>query len=196
MGGALVVYYGYLALVYYRSELVGLLRRTARSGQSPSAAPPSQNSTGKKRIWHVEEVGPDNQIQDADHTPYMPAPPREPAASRISAETEGRENEAFLPGAIFEDQPVVENEVLEQDFAIVPEMQQLQTVVDRLREMFTLNDQLSKEQLFSQIRPIITEFPGLRQQPYRVAINNLIISEAKEKCSQVLKENEVDALWR
>lgn len=72
-------------------------------------------------------------------------------------------------------------------------MEHLKEVVNRLREMFSLNNLFSTEQLLHQVKTIISDFPILRQQPYRVAINNLVISEAREKCILVLDEKKVEA---
>src|SRR5690349_6900599 len=55
LGGALAVYYVYLALVYYRKELRQILRRSERPG-APQWPPSIDNSQEKKRVWSVEEM--------------------------------------------------------------------------------------------------------------------------------------------
>jgi len=55
--------------------------------------------------------------------------------------------------------------------------------------------QVSKQDLLNRLRERLANYSGLQKPAYRVAINNYIISNAKEICGVVFSEYELDSAW-
>lgn len=187
LGGALAVYYLYIGLTYYRKELMALLRGTGRAG-SPQQPPTFDPAARKKRVWHFQEVQGDHGAPDLNAPGPAHAP--DPLAR-------------FAPQASsdFEDEPIpaeaLEEGLYEEEQAAVPEMEALQTVVTSIRELFTDAGQtpIDKGPLLESIRAELAPFPSLAVQPYKIAINNLIATEAQERFGLSLNERELATIW-
>jgi hypothetical protein len=187
LGGSLAVYYGYLALVYYRKELRQILRRSERPG-APRWPPSIDTSQDKKRVWRVEEM-------PAETTGRTPDPSSNGQPLRHENWNNARPvlPEETLPKQLLDDD---HNEDDEPE--PLPEMEALQTVAQYIRELFSQKESmpLQREKLLKNIQSQLKAYPILQAQPYKIAINNLITSEAKEKYLLVIDEEELESLWR
>lgn len=52
-----------------------------------------------------------------------------------------------------------------------------------------------KDQLLIQLKSRLANYDGLRRPAFQIAINDFIISNAKETCGVVFSEEELDAAW-
>ena len=194
LGGALVVYYLYIALAYYRKEIMALLR----GGGSPDTPPPPStiNLARKKKIWQVYEepadapsFSPENQdkvssIPDPASRPFAPAPQDE-----MSPLLEDDEDEP-LPIAALDDA------YTDEDNEVTPEMEALQHMVNAIREAFTAQQApVDKQKLLAAIQQELASFPYLNAQPYKIAIQNLITAEARERFELSITERELETIW-
>lgn len=186
LGGALAVYYLYIGLTYYRKELIALLRGTGRAG-SPQPPPTIDPAARKKRVWHFQEVQGDHGAPDLNAS--GPAHGPDPLARFAPQETPDFEDEGIPAEAL-------EEGSYEEEQAAVPEMEALQTVVTNIRDLFsTLEVPIDQDQLLFSIREELSPFPSLAAQPYKIAINNLIATEAQERFGLSLKERELATIW-
>jgi len=98
-----------------------------------------------------------------------------------------------LPETLLEDAPTEDEEP-----EPLPEMEALQTVAQYIREQFSQKENVpvQREELLKNIQSQIKAYPILQAQPYKIAINNLITSEAKEKFQLIIDEEELESLWR
>jgi hypothetical protein len=187
LGGSLAVYYGYLALVYYRKELRQLLRRSERPG-APQWPPSIDNSQDKKRVWRVEEM-------PAETTGRTPDPSSNGQPLRHENWNNAR---SVLPEEPLPEQLLEDDSNEDDEPEPLPEMEALQTVAQYIRELFSQKESVpvQREELLKSIQSQLKAYPILQAQPYKIAINNLITSEAKEKYQLVIDEEELESLWR
>jgi len=78
-----------------------------------------------------------------------------------------------------------------------PSFDELEAVVNDLR--YSILDKAGnpaiKAELLGQLKQRLASYAGLRRPAYRVAINNYIITHAKEICGVVFSESELEAAW-
>jgi hypothetical protein len=193
LGGALAVYYLYVGIVYFRREILSLLRGSDKSG-SPQPPPPIDN-TETKRIW---------QYRDEMASP-PPGPAQAPPEDGQVTIT-GRIPADFLPSqhtlpaqmfdADFYEADRDGEEDQDQDAEIALEMEDLQRAVAAIRSIFTsAQNPPDIKLLLEQIKSELAPLPALTAEPYRLAINNLIIAEASDHFNITLKAEAIDGIW-
>lgn len=187
LGGALAVYYLYIGLSYYRKELMALLRGTGKTGapQPPSTIDPAG---GKKRIWQFQDV------PEKNGSPFLnapgPGPSDDPLARFWAAQDPATEQDA-IPAAALEDGQD------EEEVEEMTEMEALEAAVSQIRDLFSETGQtvIDKGPLLESLRSELETYPNLAVQPYKIAINNLIATEAKERFGMSLNQRELETIW-
>lgn len=98
-----------------------------------------------------------------------------------------------LPKIMRKDNAAQKTERLSND----PSFDELEAVVNDLR--YSVLDKAAnpadKAELLGKIKQRLTNYSGLRKPAYRVAINNYILTNAKELCGVVFSESELNAAW-
>ncbi len=74
---------------------------------------------------------------------------------------------------------------------------ELEAVVNDLRYAVfeKAGKSVSKQELLASLQQRLATYTGLQKQAYRVAMNNFIISHAKDLCGVVFSESELNAAW-
>jgi len=96
-----------------------------------------------------------------------------------------------LPKTMRKDNAAQKSEGLSND----PSFDELETVVNDLRYsvLDKAGNPADKAELLGKIKQRLANYSGLRKPAYRVAINNYILTNAKELCGVVFSESELNA---
>ena len=75
--------------------------------------------------------------------------------------------------------------------------EELETVVNDLRRavLDKAGRQVTKQQLLALLQRRLADYTGLQKPAFRVAVNNYIITNAKEICGVVFSVEELNAAW-
>jgi len=112
-----------------------------------------------------------------------------------------KEITALLNGKLKKNDQTVPNEKPKNSFkdSAITEasFDELEAIVNDLR--YAVFDkagrQVSKTELLSLLQRRLANYEGLQKPAFRVAINNNIITNAKDICGVVLSEEELNAAW-
>lgn len=75
-------------------------------------------------------------------------------------------------------------------------MGELEVIVDDLRHSILVpGTETTKAELLAQLQQRVANYGGLRRPGYRHALNNFIITQAKEHCRADFSEEELDHAW-
>lgn len=192
LGGALVVYYLYIALAYYRKDITALLRGGGSPGSPQS--PPTTSTAPKKRIWQVHEEpaeDPPPEPEVPSQVTFAPGPFRDIPPRPIEFDDDESDERNEIPSEDFIE------EYSEEDNVVTPEMEALQYVVNAVRDLFadTSDQPHAKKELLVSIKEVLQPYPHLNVQPYRIAIQNLISAEARERFGLSITERELETIW-
>ncbi len=78
-----------------------------------------------------------------------------------------------------------------------PSFDELETVVNDLRYavLERAGKQANQTELLEQLKQRLAKYAGLQKPAYRVAINNYIITNAKDMCEVMFSEDELNRAW-